>query len=306
MAGWVVVMAALSVLAAAPKPDAFAVGALRRDGVIIPFAVFDGKHWSMRWPNASATELDIPITLGAVPKLWWGPTGPLAQWTIWNEAGQQTVDVTQPDWIDAHCLRQIGLKTRYRSPRPLPPPTEQPYPKDGLAIAPPQPVEAIDLVPASAPEVQALRAELLAAFNKAERLVESNYGHPITPRSREGIEPTVEAVYAYGADPRVYYVEAIRMYRRLGQAAGACEATAFGSGWFVREHGVVRSLTEAVDLLRCDRYGASYMLPFGLLRLKGKTYWLAQFSGWDRERFVVIEIQKKNVEAVINVNGGFC
>ena len=50
----------------------FAVGALRRDGVIIPFAVFNGKRWSVRWP-APSIELDVPINLRAVPSSWWGP-----------------------------------------------------------------------------------------------------------------------------------------------------------------------------------------------------------------------------------------
>jgi hypothetical protein len=58
--------------------------------------------------------------------------------------------------------------------------------------------------------------------------------------------------------------------------------------------------------LRCDRYGATYMLPLGVMRLNGKIYWLAQFSGWDHERYVVVEMQKKNVEAVVNAYGGSC
>jgi hypothetical protein len=48
------------------------------------------------------------------------------------------------------------------------------------------------------------------------------------------------------------------------------------------------------------------MFPFGVLRLNGKLFWLAQFSGWDRERFVVVEIGRKTVEARINVYGGGC
>ena len=62
----------------------------------------------------------------------------------------------------------------------------------------------------------------------------------------------------------------------------------------------------AVDLLNCDREAGSYMLPLGVVRAKDHVYWLAQFSGWDHERFVVVEMQKKNVEAVINAWGGSC
>ena len=48
------------------------------------------------------------------------------------------------------------------------------------------------------------------------------------------------------------------------------------------------------------------MLPLGVDAVGGKLYWLAQFSGWDHERYVVIEIKPKTVEAVVNAWGGSC
>ena len=48
------------------------------------------------------------------------------------------------------------------------------------------------------------------------------------------------------------------------------------------------------------------MLPLGVMRLGGRLFWIAQFSGWDHERFVVIEIKAKTVEVAVNVWGGGC
>ena len=48
------------------------------------------------------------------------------------------------------------------------------------------------------------------------------------------------------------------------------------------------------------------MLPLGVMRLAGRLFWIAQFSGWDHERFVVIEIKPKTVEVAVNVWGGGC
>ena len=48
------------------------------------------------------------------------------------------------------------------------------------------------------------------------------------------------------------------------------------------------------------------MLPLGAMRLDGRLFWLAQFSGWDQERFVVIEVKPKAVKAVLGVWGGGC
>jgi hypothetical protein len=147
---------------------------------------------------------------------------------------------------------------------------------------------------------------LLEAFNKAEREVESRYGHPVNRRAREGREADIEAVYAIGDHPRIYYVEATRRYRLLGQRFDDCEAVGFGTGWFAREGADVRSLEMAVDLLACNRDGANYMLPLGAMRAAGRLFWLAQFAGWNDERYVIVEIKPKTVEAVVNVWGGSC
>jgi hypothetical protein len=292
-------------LSAADQPGAFGIGVLRRDGAVIPIAAYDGKRWSRPWPEPRL-DLTIPITLSGVPKKWWGPTPALEQWQVTTAAGPRALRVTQPDWVDLFCVRQIGLRTDYRPDQMPPPPTVQPYPKDGLAVSPTQAVERVEIVSPGALEVQSLAPVLLESFNRAERKVEGQSGHPIARRAREGVAPTIEAVYALGTTPRVYYVEAGRLYRRLGQSLEDCEAFAFGTGWFVRDAAGVRSLTMAVDLLGCDRVGASYMLPLGAMRLADRLFWIAQFSGWDHERYVIVEMKPKGVELVANVWGGGC
>jgi hypothetical protein len=288
---------------------AFAVGVLRRDGVIVPFAAFDGKRWSNAWPPP-ALDLTVPIGLGAVPSRWWGPVKKAPEnWQAVLAASAdapRTLHVVQPDWVETHCVRQIGLRTDYVPATQLPPRTTRPYPKDGLAVSPPQAMESIALVPTAAPEVESMMPAMLDAFNRAERVVDERYGHWISRRAREGVAPKVEAVYAYGDHPRVYYVEATRPYRELGKSIDECASLAYGTGWFVRDGGQVKSLLTMVDLLNCDRAGASYMLPFGVMRIGGRLFWLAQFSGWDHERFAVVEIKAKSVDAVLSVWGGGC
>src|SRR2546426_11122598 len=167
VAFFLVVAAALG--AAEPPIPPFAAGVLRRDGVVIPFAVFDGKSWSDRWPKPSL-DLTVPTDVSSVPSRWWGATGPLDTWYAWiGASAPRPLKVVQPDWIDAHCVRQIGLHTDYRSEQLPPPPGEQPYPKDGLAIAPSRPVEPIVIVPPAGPEASSMVAELKDAFNRAER-----------------------------------------------------------------------------------------------------------------------------------------
>ena len=74
-----------------PSPDRLLLGVMRRDGVIVPFAFFDGD-WSSPWPTG-LQNLDLPVTLDAVPKKWWG--GEMAAaWAFWPIGKSESVRVT--------------------------------------------------------------------------------------------------------------------------------------------------------------------------------------------------------------------
>jgi hypothetical protein len=305
------VVAALTIEAAmaagaADSRTALSVAVVRRDGILIPFAAFNGKRWSNAWPPPKA-DLQVPISLASVPKGWWGPTPPVTEWQLWpvpsdrpGAADPRTIRATQPDWVDAHCARQVGLRTDYRGPEPIPPPQEQPYPKDGLAVSPPQAIERIEIV-RTGDERDAVISALRARFNRAELETVADFGHPVPKDKREAFAPELERLYAFGEAPRLFYAEASRGY----QLGDKC-AVSYGTGWFVRDGASMKPLDMAVDLLRCDKYGATYMLPLGALRLGGRTFWIVQYSGWDHERYVVVEVKKNRVDAMVNTWGGGC
>jgi len=279
---------------------------MRRDGALVPFAAFDGKRWSIDWPGPQL-DPQIPINLASVPKGWWGPTRPLAEWQLWLPQGEpRTVRVTQPDWVPAHCVRQVVLRTNYQSDAPVPPLAEQPYPKDGLAISPPQKVERVERVPVGSAEAGELQGMVAEEFNRAERETALRFSHPVKESAREQVAVQLEAIYAFGDAPRAYYVEAARGYRTASGDQSDC-AISFGTGWFARDEArKLRKLDMAVDILRCNRYGAAYMLPLGVLRVGDRTFWLVQYSGWDHERYVVAEIKKDRVDAPVIKGGGGC
>lgn len=290
-------------VAAADEPRGFAVGVLRRDGQLIPFATFDGKHWRNNWP-APALQLTVPINLHSVPSRWWGPPGPRETWQAWVDGAPSTLRIVQPDWVDVHCVRRIALRTDYHASQDIPPNTIQPHPKDGIAVSPPQAIEAIEILPVDGEEAHELVPQLLEAFNRAERTTVSGDRYPVSTRKREDVEPVVEAVYAFGTSGvRTYYVEATRAYRIAGQE---CSPIAVGTGWFMRAGTAIEPLLMTVDLLDCDRTGANYMLPLGTLRVGQRRFWFAQFSGWNDERYVVVEITAAKVNAVVSTWGGGC
>ncbi|MGE5246169.1 MAG: hypothetical protein ACM3SQ_18235 [Betaproteobacteria bacterium] len=303
-----VLAGAVAVAGAVPRAGAFTVAVLRRDGLIVPFATWDGKHWRADWPRPEQNP-DVPISLDSVPTRWWGDAAPAGTWRAWTDQPfPQTVGVRQPDWFKAQCLRQIGLRTDYRGPEPPPPPTVQPYPKDGLALSSSQPVDRIDIVPTGvATDV------MLDAFENAESRLLDNArflpeGVPRDPVDRTRVPLTIEASYAFGKPPapRYYYLEMSREYDRR-HTAESCAGVAFGAGWFVRgSAGDLKALSLDVSLADCDRYGLAYMLPLGVARLNGHIYWIAQWSGWDYERYGIVELTPKRAKPILTVYGGSC
>src|SRR5581483_8381063 len=121
------------------------------------------------------------------------------------------------------------------------------------------------------------------------------FSHPTPRKVREAIEPQIEAMYTFGDAPPAYYVEASRRYPIPGPRE--C-LVGFGTGWFVRnlsDSGRAKWLEMAVDMLPCNKYGATYMLPLGAIRAAGRTFWLVQYASWNRERYVVVEVKNNRV-----------
>jgi hypothetical protein len=305
----VVVVAAALVLAGFAAPsERFTLGVLRRDGLVMPFATFDRGHWYQDWP-APHRGPDVPITMAAVPSRWWGPGGRRELWQGWTRSAEPIVlHATRPELYDAQCLPAVGLRTDYRSADPLPGRGARPYPKDGLAVSPPHPIERIDIMP-----IGPVTPPVADAFNGADALamldVPPGPLRMLTRDRREAAPITVEAVYAAGSvSARVYYIEAVREYDsndpdRLGQ----CDGLSYGAGWFAEDgRGPLRKLSFEVATSSCDRRGLLYMLPLGALRAGDRFFWIAQWSGWNVEQYNIVEIKPRGTQDAVRALGGGC
>src|SRR4051794_3099954 len=60
----------------------FTIAVLRRDGIVSPFAAFDGKQWTAPWPG-DLRSLDVPIDMPGIPSKWWGKIGSISEMTAW-------------------------------------------------------------------------------------------------------------------------------------------------------------------------------------------------------------------------------
>jgi hypothetical protein len=304
---------ARSLANAEPDDDqAFTVAVLRRDGVLIPFANHRRGRWSNDWPEPGK-PFDVPITLDDVPDEWWGHSTPVTAWTLWRFQGNShQVRATVPARYPAQCLPGFGFRTDYRSDEPVPPPTERPHPKDGLATSASARVEKVEILDERAPEWSDLQQRIAPAFAEVEREVVrrfSKWNHPATASERERMPVRIEQLYRVplrGAG-ELYYVEASRAYDDPSQKDD-CDAVTLVSGWVRpwRPADKVFDLSAVITL--CDRADATYVLPLGLIRPSGdrSPVWVLQVAGWDVEHYVAVETGRDANRILVSAFGGSC
>lgn len=336
------VIAGTGAFEAAPRPGEFALGILRRDGMLMPFAAFDGKHWRNTWPVPGKSE-NMPIVTADIPKGWWPDKEPIMDWTLVpigaknsSMPSASTVRVTGINWFLAGCQQGVGLRTDYKPAILPPPPRVHPYPKDALAISGDVRIDPIELVPPTDKVPQSLAALLPDAITLPEETAVENYSrsgwkHSYTKAEREKTPVRLEVLYRVprGLDGRdLYYFEAVKRYflpkdpavepKALIPHAGEkldqqCDLITFASGWFTTTpEGRVGNLEPKVLITSCDYKGARFMLPLGALTVNDEHLWIVQWSNPTSEAYMIIDPRQmqdgggRAQEPRLVVNGGSC
>ena len=304
---------------AAPLPRAlslqdqtgsFVLSVLRRDGIVIPFAAFDGRRWSSRWPDYLPRER--PISLENIPKEWWGVERPSARMHLWSDGVRVgDVMVQGPTITPLMCAPRMTLKSDYKSAHPVPPRFELPFPKDGVLVSAAAPLAKIDSVDPASPEAQTVLGLATDAFNRQENVAATaftDWRHPIKPDERKRVPVTVEALYRTSTDDpawTAYFIEGVRQYPPRAEDKDGCGLATYASGWVVtgpeRPHVQLRA-----QVTYCDRKGVGYMLPFGSVLAGGKKYWVFQYSGFEVESYEVVRPHRRGVEGAVAYPAGAC
>ena len=289
----------------------FVLGVLRRDGIVNPFAAFDGKRWTAPWPSG-VQFLELPISIESVPPKWWGKAGAISQMTAWVDGvNRGTLHLVRPAMVRLMCDLRLGLISDYRSPQPAPPPGVQPYPKDGLAVSGDQRIEPIQVLSSTSSEWPGAAVQLLDAFDKAEQAAVSGFldwKHPVRRADRAKVPVEMEAMYRAPMDQPgwvAYYVEAIKRYPP-GPDDGDCGLITSAGGWVVIGPDGKRSTKLFARVTYCDRRGVTYMLPLGLIKAQGLTYWAYQLSGYGREGYGIIRPTPKELVPEMVYSAGSC
>ena len=290
----------------------FLLGVLRRDAVVTPFAAFDGKDWDNPWP-ADLRSLELPIDLESVPRKWWGKGGRLEPVTAWTDGvNRGPLQPSRLTMIRSMCATRLALVTDYKPQQPAPPPAVQPYPKDGLAVWGDQRVEPVVPLSAAAPGWTRAATLLPVPVAKAEDIAIgafTGWDHPFSKAERRKAPVEIEAMYSAPMDEpgwTAYYIEAVKRYPLRPEDEG-CGLITSVSGWIVAPPELSPSATTLVARVTyCDRRGVTYMLPLGLVKTRGRTYWAYQLSGYGREGYLIVRPTPKNIVHELNYSAGNC
>ena len=294
------------------RSSAFVLGVLRRDGLVTPFAAFDGRRWRARWPDVMRNT-ELPISLDNVPESWWGLEKPPRTMTVWRDAVRAgSLNLTGLTTARPMCEPRVVVRSDYRAQETPPPPFERPYPKDGLAIAGEVTIEKIESVEKGSADWNRAVILLTEHFNYEENAAIrefTNWRHPVSAERRKLVPVTMEAVYrgpTSDAGWTAYFAEAVRQYPPGREDRDGCGLATFASGWIVvgpEERSKVRI---GARVTYCDRKGVGYMLPFGFVRANSRVYWIFQFSGFEWEFYEVGEPRRDRTEAHLVYRAGSC
>jgi hypothetical protein len=304
-------LAFVPVLLLANDTLSFALSVVRRDGVLVPFAAYHQGKWETPWPVPGKAAI-IPLVLADVPDDWWWKVPPTATWTLWPaEGAARPVRATAPVRYPAQCLSGVGFKTDYKTDRPVPPPVERPFPKDGVATSGTTKIDRVEVLDNRAPEWDDFTRRIRQPFAYVERDAATDFSrwrHPLSHSERESRPVTIEALYRAkvpGAG-EIYFVEASRSYEDPRQKDG-CDLVTFVSGW-IRPWKPDRQVFDLSAVVTyCDRAGVEFILPLGILRLESRPpAWIVQVASWDYERYVVVETGPNENKILVNAFGGSC
>ncbi|HVL69985.1 MAG TPA: hypothetical protein VM364_22190 [Vicinamibacterales bacterium] len=294
------------------RAGAMTLAVLRRDGIVMPFAAFDGRRWRAPWP-AGISSQELPISIRDVPRQWWGGTPLPERMTLWtNGARAGEVALQGVTTLPLMCEPRIALRSDYTSPAPLPPPFERPYPKDGLLVHGDATVHPIASVQKDSPDWQRMPAVIADEFNRAETRAATQFTrwiHPV-PAERRRLRPiAVEAMYrtpGESPDSMTWFVEAVREYPPGPDETDGCGLVTYGHGWVFSDAKKRLTVRLSARVTYCDRKDVAYVLPFGYVQANDRIYWVYQYSGHDEELYEVARPTPREIEYPVVYRAGVC
>jgi hypothetical protein len=291
-------------------PSGFALGLIRADGILVPFAVFDGTSWLDAWPEPGEPVARDNM-LAAVPSFWRKRQQQVPQtWHVAAERGAMVeVNVLSHVVFDEHCAHQVGLLTD------LHPRRADAHDKQLAADRAVPRILPLDLSAGADRAgwedlVQLLETESARHENTAIADWERDSGRASQVEPPPRRQPLrIRTLYAHrDTDSRVLYYEVERQYAKpISESPGAEPSVLFVSGWIYQATGSAAATLNTVALITdYDFKGPVMTKPLGIVRAGGSSLWVAQEHGYENEAVTLLRIDSKGVHRVFSRFVGGC
>jgi hypothetical protein len=294
----------------AKEDHAIWLGIVRTDGVLIPFAQFNGTAWVKAWPEADQF-LDLKIqNWTQVPKAWLGQSTSFPKnWTFHpSKGGSKELKVGLPLSYDAHCGAGWGASTNFEK---LPKVDYNPYPKAGIVLSSPvevRPVTVMDLSLSAKYQTlvrQDFERREQAAVENVKPSPEAEFVSMHIPVKREERNKTGKYnLDIYALSSHLVYFEASRHY--FAKADEEYPDGSFMSGWIVTDSSGRMSLQKNSFNFSDDSNPSADYEFFGTFTMNGQTYAVAQKIYYEAESYSILRLTDGGFVEELDKYGGGC
>jgi hypothetical protein len=302
-------------LSPSAQSDVISLASVTSDGMLVPFAVYDGKNWLTPWPEPGSSAVDsienpTAEQLEALPTFWKtkGLQVPKV-WRLWlsDGTGPSHISVLKRVGYEAGCERQAGLVTDFKHEPNL-------HLTRYLASDGPVSIEhPIDLRTA---ETRAAGWEdVVEAIMKAFPLHEERaiaewrkggaaFNLSRTARLAQPIQ--LRKLYAHrDGRRRVVFFEGVREYN-VPLSEPGCNGKTFFSGWAISDNGAAPVIRGGPAVVTdCDEMETTRAVPLGVIRGVADGLWILNNQYYESDALSIVSVGR-TIRELLQTHGGGC
>lgn len=293
------------------------IGIADSNGIIAPFAVYDGERWTAPWPEEDYGPYE---SMEDIPKAWYSPLEKIPEkWhVIYRDGKTGTMNISKPARIHSWCSHNrwalIGETTKkeYTGTR---------YGYDYRISN----AEGLFLVMTSlstgsgmtVPDKQSDEySEIYKLIDESISASEHSGNHPVPESERASVKTELTTIVR-NETPRdgciIYYVEARKDYpdeskKPWPEGLTIYKAVSYLKGWVLRDSNQKLSFIQQNFQILNDwiMYTPSDEI-LGMLALDGHYYWvILDWTSYESERWVIFDVSPSGIKQALEVYGGGC
>jgi hypothetical protein len=303
-------------LSAVPARNVSWFGIVRSDGLMIPFAQFDGLKWRLCWPEADSKDGQKTIELSAIPKAWLGSLEVIPNtWKFLSSDHRiSELNLGIPIKTASYCGDIWGITTNYSPAKKVE--HSWPYPKAGLAFIGDLNVKLPEQISLTSRDSEHLRGFIREVFEEKEDGIsrkdpaQAEYGEvtrgdiPLLKELRRKNEISTSVLMKVGAN--AYYFECRRVYPASGE--GSQQDFLNINGWILEDRDTQNYRLIDINMIRGVGFSPSVFSykVLGQLAIDNALYVITVEDYYEWEFFTILRINDDGLETIVQARAGSC